>query len=265
MFTTVFADRLWRSAFLLLFISASQLYAIEIGCIDSRACMLSHPAFQKFDWQSRRFFDTISAPVSDFAAEYENLKKLEKNASDSLRTIEKDIGKAFASSEKQNGALWAKRNQVVAELDYIKQRREILQHLQDVETLVPETETVWCTLHGVEKDVANAFDMMKQKYRIDVLMDSAALSPVAHPPEPQMHVLCAKTLNSFIEAPDSIDTDEFVAWLANSRYYWQRKIPEPCNNPFKFGVKDYTGVACSNIKNISGIRTADEGDKKVEE
>lgn len=250
--------------FLFLFLATGQLFAGEIGYVDSRACMLSHPAFQKFDWESRRFFSTISAPVKDFAKESIHLNKLEETATAALKGIEKKIGKAFSDKDGQNAGLWKSRAQLVNELEYIRQRREVLKNLQDDENMLPDQALVWCTLEGVEKDLANVYTQIKQQHKVDILMDFAALAPTQHPPEPQMHILCDRRLEAFLDDEKGLNSEEFTAWLANSRHYWQRKLPGVCNNPFKYGAKDYTDVACAIIKSASDIKTADRGEEKIE-
>ncbi|OGK05318.1 MAG: hypothetical protein A2W80_16775 [Candidatus Riflebacteria bacterium GWC2_50_8] len=250
--------------FLFFYLATGLLFASEIGYLDSRACMLSHPAFQKFDWETRRFFDTISAPVKDFAEESARLNKLEETATAELKGIEKQIGKAFSDKDGQNASLWKSRSQLVNEIEYIKQRRLVLKTLQENESMLPDQAMVWCTLEGIEKDLANVFSQIRQQHKVDILMDAAALTPIQHPSEPQMHVLCDKRLESFLEDPKSIESDDFAAWLANSRHYWQRKLPGVCNNPFKYGAKDYTDAACALIKSTSEIKTADRGEEKIE-
>lgn len=250
--------------FLFLYLATGLLSAGEIGYVDSRACMLSHPAFQKFDWETRRFFDTISAPVKDFAEENARLNKLEETATAELKGIEKKIGKAFSDKDGQNASLWKSRSQLVNEIEYIKQRRLVLTTLQETESMLPDQAMVWCTLEGIEKDLANVFGQIRQQHKVDIVMDYAALAPIQHPPEPQMHVLCDRRLESFFDDANSINSEEFAAWLANSRHYWQRKLPGVCNNPFKHGAKDYTDAACALIKSTSEIKTADRGEEKIE-
>jgi len=249
---------------LLLCITAFQLAGEEIGHVDSRICMMSHPAFQKFDWETRRFLDTISAPVKNFVEEYERLKKLETEASAALKKIEKDIARAFVGNDDKNSSLWQKRRQIVAELAYIKQRREILAELQETDSTLPEAATTWCTLHGIESDMAHVFGLIRQKHSLACLLDTAALAPTKHPPEPQMHVLNRIKLASFLENADSIESGEFATWLSNSRHYWQRKLPGLVNAPFKYGATDYTDAACSLIKSSFEIKTAEPSEEKSE-
>jgi len=251
-------------AFLLLCSTVFQSSGEEIGYVDSRICMLSHPAFQKFDWQTRRFFDTISAPARNFVEEYEKLKKLETEANAALKKVEKDIGKAFAGKDDKNNMLWQKRRKIVEELTYIKQRREVLADLQEKDQTIPEAATTWCTLHGIENDLTNVYDLVRQKHNLDYLLDAAALTPTQHPPEPQMPVLSRVKLETLMENPENLSSEEFMSWLANSRHYWQRKLPGVFNNPFKHGATDHTQAACTMLKNSFEIKTAEPSEEKSE-
>ncbi|GAB1353942.1 hypothetical protein MASR1M12_26800 [Erysipelotrichia bacterium] len=251
-------------AILFFMVTAFQLAGEEVGYVDSRICMLSHPAFQKFDWETRRFFETISAPAKNFVEEYDNLKKQEVEANAALKKIEKDIGKAFAGKDDKNAALWQRRRQIIDKLAYIDQRRTVLAELQEKDSTVPEAATTWCTLQGIETDMGNVFTLIRQKNNLDYLLDKAALSPTQHPPEPQIQVLNRVKLESFLENADSINSEEFVAWLANSRHYWQRKLPGVFNNPFKYGATDHTDAACTMLKSSFEIKTAEQSEEKSE-
>ncbi|KAF1080487.1 MAG: hypothetical protein GQF41_3311 [Candidatus Rifleibacterium amylolyticum] len=252
-------------AILFFMVTAFQLTGAEIGYVDSRICMLSHPAFQKFDWETRRFFDTISAPAKNFVEEYERLKKQGIEAKAALKKVEKDIGKAFAGTDDKNAVLWQKRRQIVDQLAYIDQRRTVLAELQEKGSNVPEAATTWCTLQGVEADMANVFNRIKQDNNLACLLDMSALTPTQHPPEPQMHVLNRVKLESFLENADSINSEEFMSWLGNSRHYWQRKLPGVFNNPFKYGATDHTDTACAMLKSSFAIKTAEQSEEKSED
>jgi hypothetical protein len=219
-------------------------------------------AFRSFDWQSRRFFNTISAPIKDFSGELILLEKREKTALLDQKRIEKDISKNL-SNKKLINALWEKRSRIAEELQYIEQRRFILQNLQGGETFIPPADSTWCTLKAVEDDVKMVFQELKNKKGLFALLDSAALSPTRHPEEPQMHILNRK-LESFLSDPKSFETEEFLIWLKNSRRFWQRKLPAQCNAPFKFGAKDYSGTACSLVRRFSVKKASNGSDEKSE-
>ncbi len=209
------------SIFLCLF-SFTSLNAMEIGFVDSRLCFLSHRAFRDFDWQSRRFFNTISAPIKDFSGEFLLLKKKEQIALSDQKKIEKEISKNLSNKGLVN-ALWEKRRKIAEELQYIQQRRFILETLKDSGKLVPPEESTWCTLKAIENDVKWVFQELKDRKGLSALLDSSVLAPTHHPEEPQMHVLSRK-LETFLAEPTSLETEEFLTWLKNSRRFWQRKI-----------------------------------------
>lgn len=240
------------------FLSATCVFSAEVGYVDSRICMLSHPAFKNFDWKSRRFFNTISAPANDFDEEFRALKKQEEKAHSELKKVEKRIAASF--SKKADSELWAKRKSLVDQLQFIKQRRAILKNLQETDRKIPGEETTWCTLEGVEKDLARIFESVKVQNKLDILMDSSALTPNQSPPEAAIHILQGKNPGFFLNSSGKFSQDEFVIWLVEARRFWQRKLPGVCNTPFKYGAKDMTKPVCEALFKITTMKSFDENE-----
>lgn len=235
------------------FVLNTQLLLGQIGYVDYRQLLLSHPLIRNFDFKTRRFLNTPSAWVFD-------KKKVLKKYNDKLakltleaKTLDKLYRSVFKQKKSENKsnelfAIWHRKSEIKLLEFYLKKAKLACRteepYLYGAATGI---ETLSPIIQQISYDIKNSILALSRKYGNIPILDISSFSLTQGRQSYDFSLLYSNFHRSFW-GKSNIKPEQLRLWLKSFRTFEINNYARGSFGPFVYGFKD---LRQESIKNMS--------------
>ncbi|MBF0543527.1 MAG: hypothetical protein HQM08_03795 [Candidatus Riflebacteria bacterium] len=218
--------------------------------IDLRLMIFSHPLFRAFDFETKRFRETPSEPLSSGMS---SLKELAQTIIDKENEIKDFDSRFFASNESKKGAdlkkiqeeYLQKKKRLASEIDKLKARFEYAFFSADHPGVTPD-HSIIPEINSILKDIQKVLLVLKSKYHANIVFDISGFLPVEEE-KIDLPTLRNSPFLALYQAP--IDRTTVFPWVESAKAKLREILPY--QTPILYGASDARLEAVEMIKKVS--------------
>ncbi|MBF0542963.1 MAG: hypothetical protein HQM08_00950 [Candidatus Riflebacteria bacterium] len=242
----------------LFFFLSCSAYSQDQGFIDSRLLLLSHPIFRSLDLKTKSFSNgnyKISENVDkEKKSLNERINSLQKQVETASNTIRQEFTKARTLQERQTAEnkYWETRRDCEKQIQNTRSRLSLLENLENASDGqgVPGKEALLLQLSEIIEDLKTVVLHLAKRYSLKAVTDVAPLTENPSPKDIEVSILQSTHHSEFFQDPQSKNFQIFGKWLFNARLFWQLRLPEYCNSPYKLGFKDLRNESIKELYTV---------------
>jgi hypothetical protein len=213
-------------AFIIMLLAVSTAAAQPL-MIDSRLMLLAHPLFERFDTETGRFRGTASEYVAGGQEGVDKLiaeiKQLNAWLLNSPKNLQEKLGQVPLPER------------IAAEREFLAEKREIESRVASLQMRIynarlvpgrpgvtPEASTL-PQINEISSDIRVVLKQLKEKYKTDVVIDSAELLPIIRLQPARSQLLLQNLHSKMFKGQELAENEDFLAWLAEADNYWAER------------------------------------------
>ena len=196
--------------------------------IDTRLMVMAHPLFKAFDPKSRRFKGTSSESFEENFELQESFIQSIKDLEDELlkfpeKLKEKLKGVPFKDRISAEREFLLEKKQKESKLEYMK-RRVYLSRLVPTKDGMTPYMSIYPQCRDLTEAIKKVTDLLKKKYKTEVVIDVANILPFKEKPRTTQPVLRNNLMKDVYKKESKASDEDLSNWLKAANSYWAAKL-----------------------------------------